>query len=146
MRLKYLFVILLAVSVNAGSEETIPSLDKNTQKELRCMELNLHFEARGEGHRGMLAVGMVTINRTRSDRFPDSVCRVVKQPGQFSWYENKSYSHVKVSREIRLLAYEILILNKHKDLTGGSLYFHNKTVKRFNRKIKLRLGNHIFYA
>ena len=64
---------------------------------LMCMALNIYHEARNESTAGQLAVGQVVMNRVYDDRFPDTVCGVVKQgvhwesiPArnrcQFSWY------------------------------------------------------------
>lgn len=50
-----------------------------------CLALNVYHEARGEDHLGQLAVAQVTMNRVRSERYPDNVCDVVYQQSQFSW-------------------------------------------------------------
>lgn len=50
-----------------------------------ALTLNLFFEARGEGVRGMAAVADVTITRVHDRRYPDNVVGVVLQSRQFSW-------------------------------------------------------------
>ena len=54
--------------------------------ELKCLALNIYFEARGEPESGQLAVGHVVM-------FPGTVCGVIQQGGalrrhrcQFSWW------------------------------------------------------------
>ena len=42
-----------------------------------CLATAVYFEAKGEPLRGQLAVAQVILNRTRSGRFPASVCGVV---------------------------------------------------------------------
>ena len=61
--------------------------------EITCLAQNIYFEARSEPVAGMLAVGHVVLNRVASDRFPDTVCKVIRQGGerrrhrcQFSWW------------------------------------------------------------
>jgi len=61
--------------------------------EIRCLALNIYFEARGEPESGQVAVGHVVMNRVASSRFPGTVCDVVQQGGslrrnrcQFSWW------------------------------------------------------------
>jgi spore germination cell wall hydrolase CwlJ-like protein len=61
---------------------------------LFCLATAVYFEARGEPIDGQIAVAEVVMNRVEDNRFPDSVCEVVKQnrhPGslhrcQFSFY------------------------------------------------------------
>lgn len=52
---------------------------------LLALTLNLFFEARGEGVRGMEAVADVTITRVHDKRYPNNVQDVVLQSRQFSW-------------------------------------------------------------
>ena len=49
------------------------------QEELTCLAKNIYFEARGENRTGQYAVGLVTLNRLKSKRFPNTICKVVKQ-------------------------------------------------------------------
>ena len=61
-----------------------------------CLAAAIYFEARGEPIDGQIAVAEVVMNRVEDDRWPDTVCSVVKQnrhPGklhrcQFSFYCN----------------------------------------------------------
>lgn len=45
--------------------------------DLHCLALNLYHEARGEPFDGIIAVGMVTLNRVRSAAYPNTICDVV---------------------------------------------------------------------
>ena len=47
--------------------------------ELKCLAAAIYFEARGEPVAGQKAVAQVVLNRTRSERYPDTVCGVVYQ-------------------------------------------------------------------
>ena len=47
--------------------------------EHRCMAEAMYYEARNQGWRGMLAVGVVIQNRVDDPRFPSSICAVVRQ-------------------------------------------------------------------
>lgn len=58
-------------------------------KELQALALNIYHEARGETEEGMRMVGEVTINRVASSLYPDTICDVVYQKGQFSWVSTK---------------------------------------------------------
>ena len=43
------------------------------------MAKNIYYEARDQTTKGQIAVALVTINRVKSRRFPNSICKVVKQ-------------------------------------------------------------------
>lgn len=50
-----------------------------------CLASAVYFEAQGEPLEGQLAVAEVVLNRTRSGRYPATICGVVRQPAQFSF-------------------------------------------------------------
>jgi spore germination cell wall hydrolase CwlJ-like protein len=68
------------------------------EDQLHCLARNIFFESRGEPLEGQVAVAWVTLNRVESDRYPDTICGVVRQANrdsegniirhqcQFSWY------------------------------------------------------------
>ena len=108
---------------------------------------NIYHEARGEPFKGKIAVALVTINRTKSERFPTTLCGVVKQRGQFSWVEKK----LKVSDYAKwnesLLAANLALENNNILGNFDALYFHNLSVApAWGRKFIARIGNHKFFA
>jgi len=48
-------------------------------KEIECLARNIFYESGSEPREGKIAVGMVTINRSQDDRFPNTICGVVHQ-------------------------------------------------------------------
>ena len=50
----------------------------------------IYCEARGESYAGQKAVGIVVMNRVRSDEFPNTIKKVIYQKGQFSPVRNGS--------------------------------------------------------
>jgi spore germination cell wall hydrolase CwlJ-like protein len=123
---------------------------------LNCLALNVYHEARSEPEEGQLAVAAVTLNRVRSEDFPDSVCGVVKQGGeqlhrcQFSWWcdgksdrptEAKAWNNAKrISR--------LALLGMTDDPTNDALYYHASYVQpRWSRKMQqtARIDQHLFY-
>jgi len=50
-----------------------------SQQDVECLARNIFYEAGSEPLEGKVAVGMVTINRTQDDRYPQDICGVVKQ-------------------------------------------------------------------
>ncbi len=51
-----------------------PSID---QAEFECLRTNLYHEAGNQSRRGMEAVALVTLERTRTKGYPPTICRVV---------------------------------------------------------------------
>lgn len=62
---------------------TEPNIDS---AELDCLAKNIYHEARGESLQGKMAVANVTLNRVHSDKFPDTVCKVVHQAVYSTWW------------------------------------------------------------
>ena len=44
-----------------------------------CLAEAMYFEARNQGWKGMLAVGVVIQNRVKDPRYPSNICSVVRQ-------------------------------------------------------------------
>lgn len=120
-----------------------------SQVDLQCLTEALYFEARGESTAGQQAVAEVILNRVDHPRFPDSVCGVVNQRGQFSYKGRVSgrYNERAAFGRVQRVAMAALS-GAPRDLTGGATYFHTPAVRpkwssRFTRTV--RIGSHIFY-
>lgn len=63
----------------------IPRTDVSREPDygVACLALAAFSEDREHGDAGMAAVIATVLNRTRDPRWPDTVCGVVEQPGQF---------------------------------------------------------------
>ena len=66
-------------AAQADPLETTPRIDRDP---LHCLALNIYHEARGESDFGKIAVAHVVMNRVKSHRFPNSICKVVMQGGE----------------------------------------------------------------
>jgi N-acetylmuramoyl-L-alanine amidase len=136
-----------------GKRYPANNISQATTQAQHCVALAMYWEARGEGNRGMLAVGSVVLNRVEDDRFPNSVCGVVYQGGesppcQFSWWcDGKSDrpTHEELWASSLNLA-DGLLTARPSDPTHGALFFHNTSIQTpWRRKRTTRIGNHIFY-
>lgn len=122
-------------------------------KEINCIAKNIYFEARGEGVKGMTAVAQVTKNRVNYENFPSTYCKVVYQPGQFSWVgQRKQKLDVKDDewKQAKEIARLIYYMDLPVDPTNGALYYHTTKVKPYWSKDKdfkrtKKIGNHVFY-
>lgn len=62
-------------------------------QQVECLAEAIYHEARGEPEEGQAAVAAVVLNRVRQSHWPDTVCDVVYEPGQFVWHNPKSKNH-----------------------------------------------------
>lgn len=121
--------------------------------ELGCLAANIYYEARGESEKGQYLVGFVTLNRVKHSRFPNTICGVVKQPKQFSWYSPTKLhypSDKKAWKQAKEVAINILYGQDcpYKDITKGAMFYHASYVKPYWAKKKyfqFKVGNHLFY-
>lgn len=123
-----------------------------SDKELKCLARNIYYEARSEEEVGQLAVALTTLNRYKSDKYPDNICRVIHQKRQFSWvagYKRPDESEVDLTawRKALKIARKAIRAN---DITNGATHYHHVAVKpqwslspQFKR-LK-RVGKHVFY-
>jgi len=133
--------------------------EKQVKRELRCLALNIYYEARGESRRGQYAVAEVTMNRVASRRFPDTVCKVVYEKrwdrirkryvGAFSWTEIQSNSKIdhKALQDAWKIA-EAVYYRTEKPMVKGALFYHARYIRPSWARTKLRvasIGQHIFY-
>jgi len=136
------------------------SIHRNYKKELRCMSRNLYFEARDQELQGRIAVGLVTLNRTNSKNFPNSICEVVWQKrwskrygkwvAQFSWTLDGK-SDAPIENEAYLEAVRVasaLLAGGITDFTNGADHYHAYYVSpHWATKLKLvaKIDDHLFY-
>jgi len=113
--------------------------------EVRCLEAAIHHEAKGESFAGKLAVGNVVLNRASSSEFPKSVCAVVKQRKQFSWYKgNDAVLNAEVSQDTRKAARKAMASARDNVMFFHATYVAPGWSKKMQRRFTV--GNHIFYA
>jgi len=133
----------LAELVNAYASADVPD------EETECLAGAVYFESKGEPLTGQLAVADVIINRTKSGRFPASLCGVVKQRGQFSFVRGGRFPAISRGSLDWRRAVAIAYIAQH-DLADGAaphaLFFHARRVSPGWRLIRVAsVGNHIFY-
>lgn len=118
-----------------------------------CLAKNIYYEAGGESTNGKIAVAMVTRNRMQSGMFPKTACGVVYQAQQFSWVNDNSLAQIAIGsyawKESKRIAIAVLAKSrKIADITQGSLYFHNKTVRpswATRDRFTTQIDGHLFY-
>ena len=115
-----------------------------------CLALNTYHEAKNQSLVGQIATAQVVMNRVEDDRFPNTICEVVKQgptrPSwedpekeypikhrcQFSWYcDGKSDvpKNEKAWRKAQDVAFLVLYDKIKLDVTEGATHYHATYVK-----------------
>ena len=158
----YLLVHGTTNAFELNSIVTVPYnfLTAKEKKEIDCLTENIFHEAAYEPKDGKIAVGLVTLNRVKSD-FSSSVCGVVHQKTknnsgqivcQFSWLCQSNIlaakRHEDLYNEIREIA--LYVYFNHAvidDITKGAIYYHADYVSPGWRNLKktTKIGRHIFY-
>ena len=134
-----------------------------------CLALNTYHEAKNQSTVGQIATAQVVMNRVEDNRFPNTVCEVVKQgptrpswedPNkeypirhrcQFSWYcDGKSDvpKNEKAWRKAQDVAFLVLYDKITLDVTEGATHYHATYVRPAWAKTKkrtTRIEKHIFY-
>ena len=130
---------------------------------LLCLALNVYYDARNQPLHGQMAVAEVVMNRVVNNKFPDTICEVVKEGPtyswkpdfpvrnrcQFSWYcDGKSDLPIEAEawETARIVAKDILA-NRPMILKGAT-HYHAVNVNPNWAKTKTfvrRVGDHLFY-
>ena len=128
-----------------------------------CLALNTYHEAKNQSLVGQIATAQVVMNRVEDNRFPNTICEVVKQgptrPSwedpehrcQFSWYcdgKDDTPKNEKAWRKAQDVAFLVLYDKIKLDVTEGATHYHATYVRPSWAKTKkrtTRIEKHIFY-
>lgn len=118
-------------------------------EEAECLARAVYYESKGEPLTGQLTVAEVIINRSRSGRFPDSICGVVRQASQFSFVRRGVIpTPPQASRDWRIAVAiaQIAIQDLADGAAPNALFFHARHVNpRWRLTRVATVGNHVFY-
>lgn len=119
-----------------------------------CLAENIYFESRSDSLAGQAAVADVVINRVHDDRYPNTVCDVVrdgpireswktrndpdlpdnervyypiKNMCQFSWYcdgKKETVYDKKAWIKAQYIAYQMLYADRFRGITEGATHYH----------------------
>ena len=134
-----------------------------------CLALNTYHEAKNQSLVGQIATAQVVMNRVEDNRFPNTICEVVKQgptrPSwedpkkeypikhrcQFSWYcdgKPDIPKNEKAWRKAQDVAFLVYYNKIQLDVTEGATHYHATYVRPAWAKTKkrtTRIEKHIFY-
>lgn len=127
-----------------------------TDREIQCMARAIYFEARGEGTRGMTAVGYVVLNRVASKAFKeDTICGVVysqnRRGCEFSWVCDGKPDRIaspKLYEQARDIAVAVMTRSVENPIDDSVFFRHKNVRSRYAHSQILRgaIGAHRFFA
>lgn len=119
--------------------------DTRADREFGCLAAAVFFEARGEPLEGQLAVAQAILNRVQSGRYGDSVCAVLRAPGQFSFNAARRPAAGDDWNAARGIA-AVAIAGMWHDVADGATSFHAARVRPGWHMVRVaQIGNHVFY-
>lgn len=150
--------------------DPVEKLTKNDYREISCLAQNMYFEARNQSDNGLMAVGFVTINRTKNTKFSKDICAVIREAEyyphkskkgewvpiknkcQFSWFCDGKKDEIKdisTWEHVYDLAFHLyLYYNVMEDITKGATHYHGKGISLKWDGVAVRtvsIHNHVFY-
>ncbi len=125
-------LIMAMLSASLFTNATTNNVEAKTKNaNLRLMSAIINSEAGNQSFAGKKAVGIVIMNRVKSNKFPNSVKGVVYQSGQFSPVRNGS-----LARSFRL--YDRGKISKSVKKAAASALSGSKTVKYHGKKLNMK--------
>lgn len=139
------------------------NISSKSLEHIKCLALNMYYEARGEPFLGQIAVSRVVMNRVKSSLFPNDPCKVIYQSHkvernenivticQFSWVCDDLRSPIvkSIYKDMEKIAKQVLLHDRWEELLPEDvLFFHASYVRPGWSKVHLQfatIGNHIFY-
>lgn len=144
--LKLILSALMLILLLSPIQAKTPSV-RGISHEVQCLAKNIYHEARGESFKGKLAVAVVTINRTRKEGYPDTICGVVYQKGQFSWTTQNLKITDYSDYSDAIAAANMATDNPNILGNFSATHYHNTSVApAWGLKRVAKIGKHIFYS
>jgi len=106
-----------------GMAQTAAKVDERT-----CLVRAMYFESNRSSRDGLMAVGTVVMNRVASPRYPNTICGVVGQPGQFAYGVLTNPLNPRELPPVERAADAILAGERYKPI-GDAMWFHVASLK-----------------
>jgi spore germination cell wall hydrolase CwlJ-like protein len=121
-----------------------------SEKDEECLARNIYYEAGVESERGKYAVAQITLNRLKTKRWGDTICKVVYAKSQFSWTLKKKLTKPsgQAWEDSQWVARRSL-RGDHVPSLKDAQFYHAQYVRPVWRDPKARIsqiGQHIFYS
>lgn len=144
---------MLACLLSACSQSALDGMQTSSirphayaGKERECLARAMFFESRRSSREGLVAVGTVVLNRVRSPEYPDTICGVVGQKGQFAPGVLSRRMNSKALPDVMAAADAVLAGERHPAVSNAK-HFHQAGLKfpYKNMHYVLEAGGNAFY-
>lgn len=115
---------------------------------VQCLAGAIYFESKGEPLSGQLAVADVIINRAKSGRYPEDVCEVVTQRGQFGFVRGGRIPAIdenSQSYRTAVAVAKVAMADAWDGEAGRALYFNRGRAPGAGLTKVAAIGNHNFW-
>ena len=118
-----------------------------SSEDMNCLALNSYFESRNQSPNGGIAVTHVVLNRVSDNRYPNTICEVVKDASknsngtlrrnkcQFSWYcdglSDKPRDTPAWIDALNRVLRAVHLYESGFDISHGSTHYHSKNVQPY---------------
>ena len=108
-----------------------------------CLAIVVYLEARGEDFQGQMAVAEVVMNRVSANGYPNNVCAVARQKGQFAFNSSVAYK-VESSPSLEVAKEAI---KQNTNIAKGATHFHSGKKPYWTEAMlpTVKIGKHRFY-
>ncbi len=111
------------LTTSEQAKEAEPQQQAFTQSDKDCLVRAMYFEANRSSDDGLLALGSVVMNRVKSGTFPDTICGVVGQRGQFAAGVLTNPMQKRDQERVERIAQQVLEGRRHPQI-ANAMYFH----------------------
>ncbi len=142
-----------------------PVNNRDIETAVRCMALNIYFEARSESIKAQYAVADVVMHRVAHSNYPDTICGVIydgvypkwnlKMPYKwrcsFTWHCDRKSDIPRDEDALKIAKYiarDVIMNPTYEPVVRYALYYHATTVSPFWKTFKVfvgQVGAHLFY-
>jgi len=116
-----------------------------SEGEIDLLARIVRAEAQTEPFEGKVAVANVVLNRVESSQFPNTIKKVIYQPGQFQPVSNGAINKPADKQSIKAVR---AALSDMRNIAKGSLFFYNPVIATNRwldtRKTTVVIGQHVF--
>ena len=113
-------------TVSSGAAKT--HAYRYTARDRECLERAMFFESNRSSRDGLVGVGTVVMNRLKSGKHGDTICKVVGEPGQFAPGVMTRRMNSKALPDVEAAAQAVLDGERHPKMKNA-MFFHTAGLK-----------------
>ncbi|WP_100407483.1 cell wall hydrolase [Bacillus solitudinis] len=133
------------IEISSSNQVRISEQESLSENDIDLLARIVRAEAQSEPFEGKVAVADVVLNRVESTQFPNTIKKVIYQPGQFQPVANGQINKPADKESIKAVH---AALTDMRNITENSLFFYNPVIATNRwldtRKTSVVIGQHVF--